>query len=154
VEVDGWLGFGEVESVGPNAMVEGAEPVVSCDEAGGHCVADVGEDAGADAGTLETLRPREHGLVDLRPEVEVGGDELGELSGGEDDACSGGGLVPVGFGGEVASIVGVAVGPVFAVEDVFVEAGDGSDASPGGGVGGRGEDHAVVEEDCFHLSHR
>ena len=90
----------------------------------------------------------------MRPEVGVGGDELGELVGGEDDSCAGGGFVPVGFGGEIAAVVGVAVGPVLAVEDLFGEAGDGAHAGPGGGVGWRGEDHAVVEEDCFYLGHR
>ena len=47
----------------------------------------------------------------------------------------GGGLVPEGFGGEVASIVGVAMGPVAAVELFFAEVGDGEHAGPGRGVG-------------------
>ena len=61
--------------------------------------------------------------------------------------------MPVGFGGEVAAVVGVAVGPVPAVEVLFAEAGDGAHAGPGGGVGWAGENHAVVEEDCFYLRH-
>ena len=52
-----------------------------------------------------------------------------------------------------AAIVGVAVGPVFAVEEFFAEAGDGAHAGPCGGVGWAGEDHAVVEEDCLDWSH-
>ena len=64
-----------------------------------HGVGHVGEDAGADAGSLETLRPGEHGWVELWPRVDVGGDEGGELLGGEDEAgVVGGSVVPVGFG--------------------------------------------------------
>ncbi len=62
-------------------------------------------------------------------------------------------LCPVGFAGEVAAVVVVAGRPVFAVEGLFVEAGDGAHALPCGGVGWGGEDLAVVEEDCFDLGH-
>ena len=65
VAVDGLFGLGEVEGVGPGVMVEGVEPEVLCEEAGGHGVADVGEDAGADAGLLKALREFEHGRVEL-----------------------------------------------------------------------------------------
>ena len=65
--IDGGFGFGEVERVGPGAMVEGAEPVVFFEEAGGHGVSDVGENAGADAGVLQTLGELEHGCVEWRP---------------------------------------------------------------------------------------
>ena len=61
--------------------------------------------------------------------------------------------MPVGLGGEVAAIVGVAVRPVFAVEEIFAEACDGADASPGCGIGWAGEDHSVVEEDCLYWIH-
>jgi hypothetical protein len=61
--------------------------------------------------------------------------------------------VPEGLGVEVAAVVGVAVCPVLAMEDLFVEAGDGEHASPGGGVGWAGEDHSVVKEDCFDWRH-
>jgi hypothetical protein len=153
VEVDGGLGFGEVEGVRPGVVVEGFDPVVAGAEAGLHGVGHIGENAGGDAGALQVLGPVEHGEIEGGPEVGVGGDEIGELGGREDDSGSGGGFVPVGLGGEVAPVVGVTVGPVFAVDEVFIEAGDGADAGPGGGVGCRGEDHAVVEEDCFYRSH-
>ena len=64
-----------------------------------------------------------------------------------------GDVVPVGLAGEIAAVVGVAVGPVAAVEAVFAEAGDGAHARPGCGVGRAGEDHAVVEEDCLNFVH-
>ena len=125
------------------------------DEAGRHGVGHVGEDAGADAGALETLRPVDHGEVELGPEVDVGGDEVGELSRVEGDAGALGGFVPEGFAGEVAAVVGVAVGPVARGGGrLFAEAGDGAHARPGGGVGWAGEDHAVVEEDCLNFVHR
>jgi hypothetical protein len=47
----------------------------------------------------------------------------------------------------------VTVCPVFAVEKLFAEAGDGEHAGPGGGVGWAREDHSVVEENCFYWSH-
>ena len=65
VGVDGGFGLGDVEGVGPGVVVEVVEPVESRDDAGRHRVADVGEDAGADAGALETLRPLDHGEVEL-----------------------------------------------------------------------------------------
>ena len=133
-------------------VVEGFDPGVAGAEAGFHGVGHVGEDAGADAGALE--RWTQSSMGGLRwTRVGVGGDEGGELVGGEDDAGACGDFVPVGFAGEVAAVVGVAVGPVFAVEDVFGEAGDGAHPLPGGGVGWGGEDHAVVEEDCLDWSH-
>jgi hypothetical protein len=140
--------------VGPGVVVEGVDPGVAGAKACLHGVGHVGQDAGADAGALETLCPFEHGRIELRPQVGVGGDERGELIGGEDDSCTGGRFVPVGVCGEIATVVGAAVGPVLAVQDVFGEAGDFEHADPGGGVGWRGEDHAVVEEDCFYLGHR
>jgi hypothetical protein len=39
------------------------------------------------------------------------------------------------------------------MEDFFAETCDGEHALPGGGVGWAGEDHSVVEEDCFDWSH-
>ena len=153
VAVDGGFRLGDVEDVRPGVVVEGLDPGMAGAEAGLHGVAHVGEDAGADAGALEAVDPVEHGRIELAPEVNVGGDEGGELRGGEGDPGTGGGFVPEGFGGEVATVVGVAVGPVAVVEMVFAEAGDGAHARPGGGVGWAGEDHAVVEENCFNWSH-
>src|ERR1700735_244136 len=45
------------------------------------------------------------------------------------------------------------MGPVATIKLLFVETGDRAHASPGGGIGWPGEDHAVVKEDCFYLSH-
>ena len=75
VAVDVGLGLGQVEGVGPGASVEVGQPSEAGDETFCHGVADIGEDAGGDAGALEVLRPGQHGEVDLAPEVEVGGDE-------------------------------------------------------------------------------
>ena len=61
--------------------------------------------------------------------------------------------LPVGLAGKVAAVVVVAGRPVFAVESVFIEAGDGAHALPCGGVGWGGEDLAVVEEDGLDLCH-
>ena len=84
VEVDGGLGFGEIEGVGPGVVVEFVEPAaVLCEEARFHGVGHVGEDADANTGALETLRPVDHGLIELAPEVGVGGGESVEKSGGE-----------------------------------------------------------------------
>jgi hypothetical protein len=102
---------------------------------------------------LKTARPGEHRRVEGGPVVDVCGDEGGELIGCEDGVGGGCGAIPEGFGGEVASVVGVAMGPVAAVELFIAEVRDGEHVGPGGGVGRGGEDHAVVEEDCFYLSH-
>jgi len=61
--------------------------------------------------------------------------------------------VPKGIGVEVAAVVGVTVGPVFAVQEFFAEAGDGTQVGPCSGVRFAGENHTVVEENSFHLSH-
>jgi hypothetical protein len=151
VAVDGWLGLGEVEGVRPGVVVEGFDPGMEGAETGLHGVGHVGEDADADAGALETLRPVDHGRVELAPVLDVGGYELVELVGC--DFCPGG-FVPEGFGFEVAAVVGVAVRPVSVVEVLFAEAGDGAHVGPGGKVGRAGEDHAVVEENCFYECHR
>ena len=81
VEIDGGFGFEKVEAVGPGVVIEGLDPKVTGAEACLYGVGHVGQDAGADAGALEALRPFEHGGVELRPEVGVGGDEFGELGG-------------------------------------------------------------------------
>jgi len=153
VEVDGGLGLRKIHGVGPGVVVEGFDPVVAGAKACLHGVGHVGQDASADAGALQALDPLEHGWVELAPEIGVGVDEPAELCGSEDDACAGGGFVPEGFGVEFAAVVGVAVGPVSAVENVFAEARYGAHASPGGWVGWAGEDHAVVEENCLNRSH-
>ena len=150
VLVDLRLGLGAIDGVGPGVVVEGLDPCVAGTEPGLHGVGHVGEDAGADAGALELVDPGEHGRVEGGPEVGVGGDELSELCGGDDDASPCGGFVPEGFGVEVAAVVRVAVGPVLAVEELFAETCDGAQVGPGVGVRLAGEDHAVVEEDCFY----
>jgi hypothetical protein len=154
VAVDCGFGFGDVEGVGPGVVVEGFDPGVAGAESGLHGAGHVGEDAGADAGALEALDPVEHRWVEGGPHVRVGCHEIAELGGGDDDAGAVGDGVPEGVSVEVAAIVGVAVGPVLAVEGLFAEAGDGAHASPGGWVGRAGEDHAVVEEDCLDGDHK
>jgi hypothetical protein len=153
VDVDGGFGLGEVEGVGPSTSVEVGKPIEAGDEAFGHGVADIGEDAGGDAGSLKVLRPGQHREVDLAPEVEIGGDEGLNLIQGQDETGVVAYVVPVGLAGEVAAVVGVAVGPVAAVKGFFVEAGDGAYADPGCGVGRAGQDHTVVKEDCFDGIH-
>ena len=63
VEVDGGLGFGEVETVGPCVVIEGFDPLVTRSEAGLHGIGHIGEDSGGDAGSLKALHPVEHGEV-------------------------------------------------------------------------------------------
>ena len=153
VTIDGELGLGEVEAVRPGAVVEVLQPRKLAEQTGVHGVAEVGEDAGANAGELKLAGPVDHGLVGDGPEIGVGLDEGGEIfprEGGE--AGAGGNLLPVERAGEVAAIVGVPVGPVLAMERGFVEGGGGSNAGPGGWVRGAGEDHAVVEEDCLDIA--
>ena len=154
MEVNGGFGFGEVDGVRPDVVGEFVDPAVAGAKAGFHRARHVGEDAGGDARLLKTARPGEHGWVEGGPVVDVCGDESGELPGCEDRVGGGGGVVPEGFGGEVSSIVGVAMGPIAAVELFFAKVGEREHAGPGGGVGCGGEDHAVVEEDCFYWSHR
>ena len=148
VGVDFGFGLGDFEGVGPGAVVEVGEPGELAEDADVHAVAEVGKDAGADAGVLEGLGPLDHGDVEVGPEVGVGVEEVEDFGVGEGWAAGAGGEAPeVLLGGDVAAVVGVAVGPVFAVEGGFVERGDEAHALPGGGVGRAGEDEAVVEED-------
>ncbi len=115
----------------------------------GHGIANVGEDAGADASVLEGLRPVDHGEIELAPEIGVGVDEGVDLVRGELEAGVAADVGPVGEGGEVATVVGVAVSPVAGVKLLLVEVGDGAHVSPCDGVGWAGEDHAVVKEDSL-----
>jgi len=153
VEVDGGLGFGKVQVVGPGVVGEFVDPAIAGAEAGLHGAGHVGEDAGGEASLLKGVRPGEHRRIEGGPVIDVCGDESGKLLGGEDSVGGRSGVVPEGFGGEVASVVGVAMRPVARVELFFAESGDGEHAGPGGGIGWAGEDHAVVEEDCFYWSH-
>lgn len=116
VVVDGVLGLGEVERVGPGVMIEVLNPGVLGSEAGLHGVGHVGEDADTNAGALQVACPVEHRWVEGAPVVGVGGDEGGELGGRQGDAGVGGYGVPVGFGFEVSAIVGVTMCPVLVVE--------------------------------------
>jgi len=148
VAVDGGVGLGGGEPVGPGEVVEVPQPGVFAEDAGLHLVADVGEDAGGDAGAMEGLGPLGHGEVEVGPEVGVGIVEAREdRVGGQGEAGLGGDHGPVGLAGEVTAVVGVAMGPIAAVEVFVVEVGEALEAGPGGGVGRAGEDHAVVEED-------
>ena len=61
--------------------------------------------------------------------------------------------MPEGLGVEVTAVVGVTVCPILAMEELFAETGDREHALPGGGVGWAGEDHSVVEENCFDGRH-
>jgi hypothetical protein len=153
VEVDGGLGLGEVEGVRPGVVVEVLDPVVAGKQTDLHGVAHVGEDTGREAGALEGLRPLDHGKVELAPEIDVGGDEGFDLDGTEKNSGVATDVVPIGPASEVAPVVGVAVGPVAAVEEFLVEVGDGAHLRPGCGIGWAGEDHAVVEEDCLDRAH-
>ena len=86
VIVDLGLGLGEIDGVGPGVVVEGFDPGVAGAEASFHGVGHVGEDARGDAGALELRDPGEHGWVEGGPVFGVGGDQVGELLGREDDA--------------------------------------------------------------------
>ena len=152
--VDRRFRFSQLVRVGPDAVVEPADPVEFCDEPVGHLVPDVGEDASADPCALQPPGPFHDGKIQSRPEIDVGGDEVGDLRRGE------GGLrtfrypMPVGSPGEGAAVVLVAVSPIFAVEIGFAEAADGQHLLPDNGVGGQGEDLAKIEENCFDWNHR
>lgn len=149
VVVDSRFWLGEMEGVGPGAVVKAREPGMAGEDTRGHRIADVGEDAGADAGVLEGLCPVDHGEVELAPEIGVGMDEGIDLVRSEEKAGVASDLIPVGEGGEIAAVVGVTMGPVGGVKLLLVEVGDGTHAGPCGGVGWAGQNHAVVKEDSL-----
>lgn len=153
VKIDGGFGFGEVYRVRPGMVGEVVDPAMAGAEAGLHWAGHIGEDAGGDSGVLKVECPGEHRRVDGGPVVDVGGDERGELIGCEDGMGGSSGLVPEVFGGEIAAVVGVTMGPVAAMKLFFGETAECTHTIPGGGIGWAGEDHSVVEEDCFYLSH-
>src|SRR6185437_14393985 len=57
-------------------MRESGEPRKASGDAGLHRVSHVGKDACRYAGTLKGSRPVDHGLIGLRPEIDVGLEEL------------------------------------------------------------------------------
>jgi len=151
--VDSQLRLGESKRVRPGAMVEAAEPFEALEEALGHGVTDIGENAGADAGTLKALGPLDHWLIRLSPKVEVGIQQSGDLVGREGGARTGGDLLPVRDAGQVTTIIGVTVVPIATVKGCLVEAGDLAHPLPSSRVGWSGKNHAVVEEDCLNRIH-
>ncbi len=128
-------------------MVEAGEPRESGADSLGHAVADVGQDAGVGARALQPACPLDHGRVEAGPEVDVGGEQRGELPGIERDAGVGGNRVPVSGAGEGSAVVVVAELPVSVVQAGFVQAGDGADSRPRRLVGRPGEHLAVVKQD-------
>ncbi len=62
-------------------------------------------------------------------------------------------MVPVVDASQFASVVGVPKAPVTVLEGFLIEAGDLTDALPGGWVGRSGENHAEVEENCLNRIH-
>jgi len=153
VMVDGKLGLGDVEDVGPGVVVEVLNPGIAGEQPGLHSIAHVREDAGGYARSLERLGPLKHRLIDPSPEVDVGGDEGFNLRGSKQNSCVFAYGVPKGLAGEVTPVVGVAVGPVAVMELIFGEACDGAHLLPGCGIGRAGENHTVVEEDRFYRCH-
>jgi len=148
VPVDGGVGLGGVEAVGPGAVIEVIEPGVFAADTKFHGIGHVGKDAGGYAGAMEALGPLGHGEVEVGPEVGVGIEERVEILGGErGEAGFGSDELPICRTGEIATIVSVAMLPVALVEADFFEVRDGAQAGPGGGVGRAGENHAVVEEE-------
>ena len=145
--VDGGVGFGGEEAVRKGVVVEVVHPGQVGEDAGFHGIAEVGEDAGADACGLELGGPVDHGLVWLGPEGDVGVEETVEFGVGERVIECGGDVAPVGRAGEGAAVVVVAGAPVGVVEGGVGGVENLLHGGPGGGVGWTGEDQAVVEED-------
>ena len=151
-EVDGRLGFSHTESVRPGAVVEAREPGKPGGDAHGHAVADVGQDASADAGALQAAGPLDHGRVEGAPEGNVGGKKGGKLLGVKRYTGVCGDGVPVSRPSERGTVVVVAELPVSRVQAVFVEAGDGTETGPCGWIGRAREHPAVIEKNCIHAS--
>jgi len=151
--IDGGFGFCEEKLVRPDVVIKGGEPIELAEEAVGHSVTDVGENAGTDACGLKALCPLDHGGVEAGPELDVGVDEAINLIGGE--CCPGvcGDLVPIVDSVQFAAIVGVTKGPVAMMEDRLFDAGDLEHTLPLDRVGRQGENLAVVKEDCMDGIH-
>lgn len=148
VGVDGGVGFCSAQAVREGEVREGGEPRQAREDAGFHCVSEVGEDAGLDAAWRKGERPVDHWLVGLGPKSDVGGEEVVEFSGREGAVEIVRDGMPVGWAREGAVVVGVAMGPVGRVESSFVGVEEVFEVLPGSGSGWAGEDEAVVKEDC------
>lgn len=146
-EVDGWFGLCHEHRVRPCAVVEAGEPWQPGEDAVGDGVADVGEDARADSGVLQTASPLDHGQVEVGPDVDVGGEHRGKPVGVEVDASVGGDGVPIVRSAECAAVVIVTELPIRRVQGLLLEAGDGAELGPRCRVWGIGEDLAEVEQD-------
>ena len=146
--VDFGLGLGHVVLVAPDADVEVSEP----GEIGLHVsedvVAHVGEDAGLEAAISEGLVPGEGGWILGCPHAGVPEVQLVELVWGEGESCVFRELLPELDAGEVAAVVGVAVGPVEGLKEVGGEAGDSRKMRLGRWVRGTAENHSVIEDNC------
>jgi len=124
--VDGGGGLDDAVLVRPCAVSEVRYPGMLVAQAGFHGVANVGEDAGADAALLQAVGPLHHGAVDLSPDLHVCGAQgvkFGCVQRKHGLLCD---ELPVGFAGQFATVIFVAVQPVAVVEAFF--AGPGQSA--------------------------
>ena len=121
-----------------------------------HVVAHVGEDGGEDAALLELKLPRQHGGVLSGPHAAVPQVQLLRGAGGEIEARIAKKLLPEGEAGQLAFVIGVAVGPVERLEALQRQPGDAQQRGVGFGVLWTGEYHSIVEDNraqcqCFSL---
>ncbi len=110
--IDGRVGLGHVVLKAPDENVEAGEPVEFALDAVENGVAHVGEDGGADAVLLELQLPGEHGGVLRGPHARVPEVELVDGGGVEVELRIADDVLPELQAGELAFVVGVAVGPV------------------------------------------
>jgi len=105
------------------------------------------ENADAQAGFCERLRPGEHRLVDGAPHEHIVFNEAFNVGSCQLDARVGCKLLPVRAAVQSAHVVGEAMRPVMTFKCISVEAGDGKQVSQSRRFLRMAQYHSVIEDD-------
>lgn len=153
VMVDALVRLGNPEAVREGVVLESREPGEAFDNSAFHGVADVGEDSGGDAGALQSDCPIDHRLIRLRPEIDVGCEELREFAVAGRVAELRADDSPELDATEGTEVVVVPVAPVGDLECSVRRVEDCLHAAMGEEIWRAAEDEAIVEENRTNRRH-
>jgi len=144
--VDGGVGLGHLVLEAPDQRIEVVNPEELALNVGEDVIAHVGEDGGEQTVLFELLLPGEHGGILRGPHAGVYVVEFVDCGGREIQAGIASEFLPESESGELAFVVGVAIGPVEGLKSVGGQAGGAEQVRMGLGVLLTRQDHSVVKD--------